>query len=105
MRRIGLILMVLLSLNASAHADVEFRIAREGVGWGLIAAGLVAGVLSAALLVENPSAPDYQYQRAAGWSAVGLSGAALLCGVIALNVPPRPFRRLAATPTGLVVHF
>lgn len=105
MRRRGLIVLLLLALTTSARADVQYTIAREGVGWGLVAASLVAGALSSALILQNPNAPDYQYQRAAGWSAVALSGAALACGVIALNVPPRRLKRLALSPAGLAIHF
>jgi hypothetical protein len=105
MRRACLLFTILLTLAGSARADVQYTIAKEGVGWGLVAVGLIAGVLSTALILENPNAADYRYQSAAGWSAVGLSGAALICGIVALDVPPRRMRRLAVAPNGLAVHF
>jgi hypothetical protein len=105
MRRGCLILAMLLFFTGSAGGEVSYKVAREGMGWGLVAIGLVAGVLSAALVLENPSSTQYPAQRAAGWSAVGLSGVALLCGVLTLNVPPRRSGRLAFTATGLAVRF
>ena len=107
MRAISSVVLALLLATAQpARAEVVNPVVKQGVGIAMIAAGILGGVLSYSLVLQNPSAPGYEEQRTAGWSSIGMSGAVVIGGVVALTVPPRSFfRRASITPMGVAVHF
>ena len=85
-----LVVALILAVAEPALADREVK---QSVAVSMIVVGLVAGTLSMALVLQNPSAPDYPDRYAAGWSAVAISGAAVICGVVTLAAPEKPLRR------------
>ena len=105
MRRILVILVLLLLLAPAVRADSpRARIdAREAVGWSLVVLGIIGAVGGGALVAYAPESRNMAMQRTDGWVAVGFSGATFLCGVVALNVPPRS--RVQPVPGGIGVRF
>jgi hypothetical protein len=107
MRRLQcMVLALTLAVGRPARGDAPNPLIKEGVGWALVVVGIVSGVLASTLVLQNVNAPDYPAQRATGYSAMALGGAALLCGVLTLNVPPKSQRgRLMFSGNGLSAHF
>jgi hypothetical protein len=100
-----LVAALILALAEPALGERPDPEVKRSVATSMIVVGILTATLSMALVLQNPSADDYPDRYAAGWSAVAISGAAVICGVVALTAPEKPRRRFAFGPTGFSARF